>query len=351
MAWEVSKERHRARVAKKLAKQPPPKPLMLRNGTRSSQQQSRLLALPAELRLMIWERVVGGKLIVLHRKDGKMMHYSMDLESATNATAQITRQTRHDATATPTTRPKAKLLALLQACQMTYLESIKVLYQANTFICLDYRVLRDLCRGPTGYHMPLIRSLQIHFNHKQFPHNTTTTEAEGQIFRCPWHHPVSETLSTDFHQVFPNLHTLSIFLRGHLFEDHVYEEILGRVRAVYQHPISVQISALKLPKSFFARNNLQPMQIQAPIVRMLVDSECRKLCIVPPSRDPLQYPAEGEDKQAETDMWRAGRLSLQSDNGPEKLMTLYYAVLIPEDEKEVEMWKTTPPLLWDAVRT
>jgi hypothetical protein len=120
MVWDELKDRHRARLAKKLSEQPPYKPLVLRNGTRSSQTQSKLLALPAEIRLMIWERVVGGKLIVLHGKGGKLMHRSLEREGAasvTNATAQIVRQMRLDSTATPTTS-KVRFLALLQTCQM-----------------------------------------------------------------------------------------------------------------------------------------------------------------------------------------------------------------------------------------
>jgi hypothetical protein len=120
MVWEELKDRRRVRLAKKLSEQPPYKPLVLRNGTRSSQTQSKLLALPAEIRLMIWEHVVGGKLIVLHRKSGKLMHRSLEKEGAasvTNATGQIVKQMRLDSAATPTTS-KERFLALLQTCQI-----------------------------------------------------------------------------------------------------------------------------------------------------------------------------------------------------------------------------------------
>jgi hypothetical protein len=119
MVWEELKDRRRARLAKKLSQQSPHKPLVLQNVTRSAQRRCRLLALPAESRLMVWERVVGGKLIVLHRKGGKIRHRSLDRDTASviNATAQIVRQTRHGSTATSTT-PKVKFLAILQTCQM-----------------------------------------------------------------------------------------------------------------------------------------------------------------------------------------------------------------------------------------
>jgi hypothetical protein len=184
--------------------------------------------------------------------------------------------------------------------------------------------------------MPLIRSLQIHFHGNQFLSNL-----EGELFRSPWENLVSENISNAFHQAFPKLRTLSIFLQGRLLGDHMYEDMLKYLRGVYQGALSVHIMALQLPQAQFAGSAGRLFFAPDPIARVLVGSRCVDCGIVQPSRDPHIYPPEGEDKEVTSDIWRVGRLQLRPDDEPEAIMTLHYAVLDPEDERGDE-----PPLLW-----
>jgi hypothetical protein len=216
-----------------------------------------------------------------------------------------------------------------------------ILYESNTFICLDHRVLSNLCGGPTSCNMPLIRSLQIHFHGNQFRSNL-----ERQMFRSPWENLVPENISNAFHQALPNLRTLSIFLQGRLLGDHMYEDMSKYLRKVYQDALSVHIMALQLPEAHFAGSVAKLFCDPAPIASVLVGSKCVDCGIVQPSRDPHIYPPEGEDKEVTSDIWRVGRLQLQPDDESEAILTLHYAVLDPEDERGDE-----PPLLWDVSRT
>jgi hypothetical protein len=218
---------------------------------------------------------------------------------------------------------------------------MKILYQSNTFVCLDHRILSNLCEGPTSSRMPLVRSLHIHFHVNQFP-DPTMTISERQMFPSLRNHPISESMSKTFHQALPNLQQLSIFFQG--LEDDTYENLEDHLRSVYQHPIGVRIMALQPPPAYFGGD--VPLAVPYPIARVLVGSECFVCLILQPSRDPSQYPPQ-IDGEVESDMWRVGRLRLRLYDEVEndRVMTLDYAVFDPEDES------IEPPLLWDVTPT
>ena len=96
---------------------------------------------------------------------------------------------------------------------------------------------------------------------------------------------------------------------------------------------------------------MHTMFVQAPIDRMLVDSKSRSFLIVQQSGDSQQTSLDIEYREVEDDLWRVGRLQPRPDDGPEDVMTLDFAVLIPEDEEESVMQRDEPPLLWDVPRT
>jgi len=86
---EMMEERRRKREAEKVRKY---KPLELRARKRPTQEKSRLLSLPAEIRIMIWEYAITGQFIVLYRKRGKVTSSVFDRHgttSVTNATVSI----------------------------------------------------------------------------------------------------------------------------------------------------------------------------------------------------------------------------------------------------------------------
>jgi len=85
---EMMGERRRKREAEKVRKY---KSLELRARKRPTQEKSRLLSLPAEIRVMIWEYAMTGQFIVLYRKRGKVTSSVFDGHgtSVTNATVSI----------------------------------------------------------------------------------------------------------------------------------------------------------------------------------------------------------------------------------------------------------------------
>ena len=86
---EMMGERRRKREAEKVRKY---KSLELRARKRPTQEKSRLLSLPAEIRVMIWEYAMTGQFIVLYRKRGKVTSSVFDSHgttSVTNATVSI----------------------------------------------------------------------------------------------------------------------------------------------------------------------------------------------------------------------------------------------------------------------
>ncbi|KAI4616192.1 uncharacterized protein J4E87_008927 [Alternaria ethzedia] len=86
---EMMEERRRKKEAEKVRKY---KPLELRARKRPTQEKSRLLSLPAEIRIMIWEYAMTGQFIVLYRKRGKVTSSVFDSHgttSVTNATVSI----------------------------------------------------------------------------------------------------------------------------------------------------------------------------------------------------------------------------------------------------------------------
>jgi hypothetical protein len=159
------------------------------------------------------------------------------------------------------------------------------------------------------------------------------------MFPSLWDHPISEDMSNAFHEAFPNLQQLSIFLQG--LELEMCADLMGQLQSVYQHPISVHAMALQPPPAYFGGD--PPLAVPYPIARILVGSECFECLILQPPRDPSQYPPQ-IDGEVNSDTWRVGRLRLRLYDGSEsdRLMTLDYAVFDPED-KSIE-----PPLLWDV---
>jgi hypothetical protein len=213
-------------------------------------------------------------------------------------------------------------------CSSRYSEAIKVLYQANTFICLDHRVLADLCHGSTSSCTSLVRSLHFHFHANQYP--ATVSVSERRMFRS-WDDQTFGSVSKAFHEAFPNLQTISIFHQGRFLEQSKYKNLLGHSSSDYQHPVNAHIMALEPPKSYFVRNDTYPSFAQSMAFKMLMDSRCRTCNII-------------------NDIWRVGRLRLRPDDEPKEVLTLDYAVLIHEDETEFVVRRDEPPLLWELSR-
>jgi hypothetical protein len=78
--------------------------------------------------------------------------------------------------------------------------------------------------------------------------------------------------------------------------------MLGRLRDAYQHPISVQIMALQLPKARFGGYQMRPLDVHPPNARVLVDSKCHDFFIIQQSYISLKYPPDKKDSVLENDM-------------------------------------------------
>jgi len=92
------------------------KPLKLRKGTRSTQAQSILLHMPAEIRLIIWDYVVARDPVLLYQRNGLVAYDYLTDEGPQNVQNITpgtigTKRRGHIGT-------KVSLLAILQTCQM-----------------------------------------------------------------------------------------------------------------------------------------------------------------------------------------------------------------------------------------
>ncbi len=88
----------------------------------STQSQSRLLSLPAEIRVMIWTAVITEDPIILFRRNGRISYDRLTAEHMySNEIIHITPDTIEQLnknTGGPVRHEKAKILAVLQTCQM-----------------------------------------------------------------------------------------------------------------------------------------------------------------------------------------------------------------------------------------
>ncbi len=94
--------------------------LELRGETQSFQLQSQLLALPAEIRLIIWKNVMTDHRIVLFRRNGRITYNCLTTEYP-EPISNITREkikNLEDGVVCPSRCEKIKFLAILQTCQM-----------------------------------------------------------------------------------------------------------------------------------------------------------------------------------------------------------------------------------------
>ena len=106
----------------KVTPEPPYIPLSLRNDLASSQSQSKLLNLPAELRSLIWKHLLGEKHIALYYRNGRIAYEFLEDEGLLeieNITPAVIQAIHTDYAANlHGKRERTNVLAVLQSCQL-----------------------------------------------------------------------------------------------------------------------------------------------------------------------------------------------------------------------------------------
>lgn len=181
------------------------------------QSQSALLArLPAEVRRLIWLKVLGGHLLHIARAPKRLLaidcadkvHIGSDLlETRFHACWGVTR--RQDTTPgfyiSPRDHPSrpANLLPLLQTCRRVYSEAISILYQDNVFDINHLDTLIYLRQSVLPQRLNQIRTLNLIWDFK-WP--TATSRAPYDL--ATWQEACN-ILAT-----FTGLQELTVYLTG-----------------------------------------------------------------------------------------------------------------------------------------
>ena len=171
-----------------------PLPLPLRRGFNISNEniplivqpeRSRLMALPYDVRRLIWEFAVGdAKLRILHEdKEQRLYHValhrrrtfawfnescstgmlSLVSDEVSTATPKSKRWGRHSRQESRPSQPHccAPAFALLKTCRQIYQEVMPIVYSRNTFIFLQVRTIPFWINSVRRHHMARMRKIRL----------------------------------------------------------------------------------------------------------------------------------------------------------------------------------------------
>ena len=217
-----------------------------------------------------------------------------------------------------------------------------MLYQDNTFVCLDNRVLVELCREPPRFNMSGIRSLHYFVGIQKFL-SSETSLSEREMIPSPTHAGESESVSKVFHERFPKLENLSVFLYGPLRNGEDYTNMLVHLQSIYQQRISIMMNALDMPEGYLYSDRLTYRMHRSTTVRILEGSRRPEYSAVHPPEVELDGPS------VENFTWRANTLWLRPHDDTWAAKKLVYVVLRPEDESRRTMQSPEPSILWDVI--
>ncbi|KAF2649622.1 hypothetical protein K491DRAFT_762286 [Lophiostoma macrostomum CBS 122681] len=284
---------------------------------------SRLLALPPEVRMIIWEFTLGGRRLALFRDHGRLMHrtldstnsempgelFSINQKSVLSVARRVGGQGWLRVRAKPQPPAPSQILALPRTCRLIYQETISLLYSKNTFVLLQNNTLLDLCYTILPHRFLSIRSVHIHWQFR---------EVKGRVLLGG----VGE-LGKSLQPLYrlPNLENLSIFLQGPLADQLSYYLLSDIFRYFHE----------KTDKSFAARVPwpipLAGRDWEVDNVSWLVEKWAKEMHIVQP---PCRNEVERADRDTGFDTgWRVGTLLSVSQDGHHELETTNYAIYTP----------------------
>jgi len=220
-----------------------------------------------------------------------------------------------------------------------------MLYQDNTFVCLDNGVLVELCREPPRFNMSGIRSLHYFVGIQKFLSNETSL-SEREMIPSPTHAEESESVSKVFHERFPKLQNLTMFLYGPLRDSEDYTNMLAHLQNMYQQRISITMNALGMPEGYLYSDRVTYNMNRSTTVRILEGSRRPAYSAVRPPGAELDGPS------VENFTWRANTLWLRPHEETGEVgeaRKLVYVVLRPEDESRRTMQSSEPSILWDVI--
>jgi len=226
-----------------------------------------------------------------------------------------------------------------------------MLYQENTFVFLDTTVLVELCRERSRFNMALIRSLHYFVGTRKFSWYGTSLP-ELDMIPSPTHPERSESASKAFHNCLPNLHKLSMFFYGTIYNAEDYTNMLEHLHNVYRDRISIKMNAWGVSEDYlFHGRFMHPSSNSVGFEILTSLSYLPLLKGTKPSTYDSGYArwAETDDTSVDDIPLRAGKLRLRSHDQAEGAKALVYVVLRPEDESRRMVGQFEPAILWDLI--
>ncbi|KAF2010511.1 hypothetical protein BU24DRAFT_472663 [Aaosphaeria arxii CBS 175.79] len=239
---------------------------------------------------------------------------------------------------------KISLLAVLQTCQMIYLETSRLLYQANTFVSLQNSIPIDFCNLALPAHLSLITSLHVHFQFREFVYIWDT--CPGRQDPDPYNESTFHLVCRQISQSMPNLRALSIFLQGPLVQPKTYDYISSCLTSMRDGLKDLYFMAVRFP-------HLALEELVAAVSGLYEDDLRRTYQRLDSMRDRFHVlqPCVGNDRQqweiADLDTgrekgWRLGTMYRISNLGLDSVEMRNYAIFTEAEAFDEHIEKHEP---------
>lgn len=193
LLWYVSYRRHHPssekafRARKKHRKATKPKPLSQKRRTLSISfdpklnAQSPLLSLPAELRLQIYNYVLGGKRIHLLSMPKSVGHIQCYSSHKISRVCNCIPETKLNMSAAEKSLGGfgPSMNGILGTCRQVYTEAVEILYNTNTFSINNLWTLIDFSKAIPSQRLAGVTRLQIEWNLRKLPLNPALRPSRG----------------------------------------------------------------------------------------------------------------------------------------------------------------------------
>ena len=226
-----------------------------------------------------------------------------------------------------------------------------MLYQENTFVCLDTTVLVELCRERSRFNMALIRSLHYFVGTRKFSWYGTSLP-ELDMIPSPTHTERLESASKVFRKCLPNLQKLSIFLYGPIRNAVDYTNMLEHLHNVYRDRISIEMDALGTSDDYLFHHRSQHPSIHAEGFEILTSFS--RIPLLKGTKRARYYTEHSrwpkvDDTSVDNFTWWTEKLRVRSYDQAEGAKALVYVVLQPKDESRRMVGQFEPAILWDLI--
>lgn len=199
------------------------RPDLPRKTTATSHLPSTLLKkLPSEVRILVWEYVIGNQKIHIVSKFGRLGHVVCNAEYWADNRAERPGLRASSYMFTYGSLPMTKQLAdwslcdLLRTCRQIYTEALPILYTTNTFAFWDLRVLDIFKSSIPSARWRTIRSVEIYamfYRHEDIP---AACEARSSLQLEAWPSAASAL------GLLPDLRHLRIWIANPFYLDQKY---------------------------------------------------------------------------------------------------------------------------------